>query len=66
MMGFEPTTFGTTIRRSNQLNYNHHVFLRWQIYYFILFSIQKKTNKYNSILQKVNFEKTEYDNDGKI
>ena len=23
-MGFEPTTFGTTIRRSNQLNYTHH------------------------------------------
>lgn len=23
MMGLEPTTFGTTNRRSNQLNYNH-------------------------------------------
>ena len=23
-MGFEPTTFGTTIRHSNQLSYTHH------------------------------------------
>ena len=25
-VGLEPTTFRTTIRRSNQLNYTHHVF----------------------------------------
>ena len=25
MMGRQPTTFGTTIRRSNQLSYNHRL-----------------------------------------
>lgn len=27
MMGFEPTTLGTTIQCSNQLSYNHHLVL---------------------------------------
>ena len=35
MVGFEPTTFGTTIRRSNQLNYNLRVRLGLQIYYYL-------------------------------
>ena len=37
-VGFEPTTFGTTIRRSNQLNYGHHFSKALQRYelFFIL------------------------------
>ena len=34
-MGFEPTTFGTTIRHSNQLSYIHHM---------ICFQIGDKSN----------------------
>ena len=26
-MGFEPTIFGTTIRRFNQLSYTHHIYV---------------------------------------
>ena len=40
-MGFEPTTFGTTIRRSNQLNYIHRI------------GVQNKFK--NSISQNLNF-----------
>ncbi len=34
--GLEPATFGTTIRRSNQLSYNHHVLMWLQRYNFFL------------------------------
>ncbi len=42
LMGFEPTTFGTTIRRSNQLSYKLH-FGAAKIYASYL--ISKKTGK---------------------
>ena len=40
MMGFEPTTLGTTIQCSNQLSYNHHVFAGANIIFYF-FEIQK-------------------------
>lgn len=34
LVGFEPTTFGTTIRHSNQLSYNRRVFVGAKIQFF--------------------------------
>ena len=57
-MGFEPTTFGTTIRHSNRLSYIHHLDLVSQIgcKYNILFSnvqifLQEKCNCRVKLLQ---------------
>ena len=51
-MGFEPTTSGTTIRRSNQLNYSHRGFAFAKIEHFSISynTIRTKMNKKNQDL----------------
>ncbi len=34
-MGFEPTVFGTTIRRFNQLSYTHHVNINEALHHIV-------------------------------
>ncbi len=41
--GFEPATSGTTIRRSNQLSYNHHFNCGCKCNLFLLFPKEKKS-----------------------
>lgn len=41
LMGFEPTTSGTTIRRSNQLNYSHHVFAGAKVTNYLILNKRK-------------------------
>gem|GEM_PF-1364829 len=50
--GLEPATFGTTIRRSNQLSYNHHICFAVQRYslfpflqYFLVKLLHQKREK---------------------
>lgn len=56
-MGFEPTTSGTTIQRSNQLNYNHHFVFAVANIIIILFRIQKFINKSESKYKKLLLKK---------
>ena len=44
--GFEPATSGTTIQRSNQLSYNHHL-KRMQKYFFVMIQPKYFSNSIN-------------------